>query len=239
MHDEKQENKSKNIESITDTISNDIEKEVLTDDARIQVQENADNLNKGGEVLKDKDGNVFDPSIHASDKDNKPVLTKTGRFRKKSGRKVHSPQKQEVKAGTNPAGSYQAACAATGLFIQTGIGLFGDEWYPQEIPDYGNEEQMLTGAFTRYFEAKEITDFPPNVALVMALSQYALVRATMPKTKSRLSKMKDLFAAKFLNWKVKRNGSFFDNWKNGKRKNDTSNKDGEKPSGEGCSHTGS
>lgn len=229
--------KPQDIEAISNTVAQDIEKTVIEPDAMTTVAENAANLNKGGEVIKDVDGNVFNPDMHASDKAGNPSYTQTGRFKKKPGRKVNAPEKAGAVNNAPAVGSFEAACAATGIFVQTGVALFGDEWQPEELP-HANEEAIMCGAFTKYFEAKGVSDIPPGAALAIALVSYSARRFSKPKTKTQLAKMKDWLIAKVMNIKVKNNGSLFNNWKNGKRKNDTGATTGGKSKEQGNSDTG-
>lgn len=145
----------------------------------------------------------FDPSIHAVDENGHPIPKAGGKgWRLKRGRKKggtsngDSTQKRASQLGNFQANaqdhkveSRAAGKAATALLIQTGMVLGGEEWQPIIDPTSGvNEPLMLETAFTDYFAAKEITDFPPNIALAIAVVGYAAPRFAQPKTKTRLQR---------------------------------------------------
>lgn len=219
-----EKDKPQNIAGITNKITQDIEKEPVSPEAQIQAAENAAKLNTKT-VLRDKDGTVFDPKIHCADDSGQPVTTKHGRYRKRPGRHAVSIPAKTESGGIRP-GTYEAACAATAIFIQTSVAFFGDEWQPEVLP-HTNEEDQMAAAFQRYFEVKGIVDFPPGVALSICLMSYAGRRLARPKTQSRFMQLKDALAAKFLKWRSN-SGSYFNTRANGKRKDDTSEKASDK-----------
>jgi len=146
----------------------------------------------------------FDPEIHAVDKRGQPIKTAAGAFRKKSGRKsganVAQPKAPSQLGNINAkvadtmqqkvdASTLIAAKAAANLTFQLGLMLGGEEWQPTIDHTTGhNEPLMLETAYKDYFISEGITDFPPGVALVMALGVYAGPRFLMPTTKTRLQK---------------------------------------------------
>ena len=163
-------------------------------------------------ALVDASGATFDPNIHVSN-DGEPVKTASGMFRKKSGRKAGgasdtirtAPRSQIGNAnGFQPGpppvdpGTVAAGKAAAHLLFQAGIAIGGEEWQPRYIEEYGlNEATQIESAFIDYFKSQEITDFPPGVALSLAVISYAAPRFMMPKTKTRLEKVVDWFKGKF------------------------------------------
>lgn len=103
---------------------------------------------------------------------------------------------------------------------------------PRTNPEIGmREDEYLSRAFGDYFEATGRTDFPPGMALAMALGSYWLPRATMPKTKSRFKMLGGKVYAWWHGRKAKKgkakkgadNGPQFDPRNDGKRENNTSN----------------
>ena len=86
-----------------------------------------------------------------------------------------------------------------------GIVAGGAEWQPRVDNSIGlNEAETMTKAWRDYYAAKGIRDIPPGVALTIALAAYTLPRAMMPQTQSRLQRLKNWFAAKYLGWKSRR-----------------------------------
>jgi hypothetical protein len=65
---------------------------------------------------------------------------------------------------------------------------------------------MLESAFGDYFEATGKTDIPPGMALTVAIGGYMLPRFTMPKTRSRMGKVKDWFVKKLADRKLRKHG---------------------------------
>jgi hypothetical protein len=185
-------------------------------DARVQAQTG----------VRDTAGTLFNPSLHAMDKDGNPSLTRTGKFRAKRGAGGYQagPGINIPNAAPAPSACRPAAIAATNVFIVTGMSLFGDEWKPNRDL---NEPEAVVTAFENYFEAKGITDFPPGAALVMALGAYALVRLQQPKTLSKLERLALWSRAQFRRGKQFVSGSNGDAARhdyrpNGMRENDAS-----------------
>lgn len=121
----------------------------------------------------------FDPSIHAVDKDGRPILTKSGKFRKK--RKAAA---QEEEHGEY----YDLSVLASTSLVSLSVVLGGEEFQPIK---HGPIDEMknIQQAFERWFEAHEMNDLPPNIALVAALSAYYVPRFAQPGPREKLSKM--------------------------------------------------
>ena len=151
----------------------------------------------------DVNGATFDPAQHAQDENGNPIKTASGAFRRKSGRKsgatvtqtatrsqlgnIHAGKTQEPPIN---AGAVMAAKGATNLLFQMGIMIGGDEWQPVIDNNTGhNEPAFIEKAFTDYFVANEINDFPPGISLCLAVGICALPRLRMPKTQTRLQKL--------------------------------------------------
>lgn len=167
--------------------------------ARVEVDLDADPgaFDDADEIKSPAADGGFDPAIHLTTKDGLPIKNKDGSFRKRAGRKsgaAPAPKTPHINLGRDelhipeapiPDHSLEMAaktCAA--LYIQTGVIIFGNEWFPD--PEISEADQ-LEFAFKAYFEAKGVIDIPPGVALAMALSGYAAKRLYMPKTQSKLS----------------------------------------------------
>ena len=150
----------------------------------------------GLEGITNVHGERFDKAIHRADKNGDPLLTKTGRFRLKPGRKAgvdysdagpklnnpFQPSAEIDAPEIDPSLSFAAQTAAE-MYIQTGVILFGPEWLPETER---MERETLVSAFEQYFIAKGVIDIPPGVALAIALFGYAAPRFHMPETQSRV-----------------------------------------------------
>lgn len=172
--------------------------------------------------LKDSDGNGFDPAVHKTNKAGEPTLSTKGKLIKKPGRKpgakpgaqggqgsvVGGASTQSVdKAAEQRMQARASGTMAANLILQIGIVAGGEEWHPRVDEQTGlNEKLMLENSFADYFEATGKTDIPPGMALTVAIGAYALPRFTMPKTQSRLSKLKMGLKQWWINRKLKKHG---------------------------------
>lgn len=178
---------------------------------------------------KDKNGEIFNPAIHAANADGSPRTTNSGRFALKRGKKSGSAQLSTSGAqGTGtaklnvPPGTAQAVQAATSaakiaearaggkgaasLLLALSVGIGGEEWQPRADPKTGmNEQLMLEGAFGDFFVAQGWADLPPGWALVAVLSMYSLPRFRMPQTRTRLQKFRGWVGSMVGRWKANRN----------------------------------
>lgn len=154
---------------------------------------------------RDKNGILFDAGRHTGS------MLKNGSWRERKKRT------STVSAGPAPVDpsiaaaqqsellkqqSRAAGIAAAHLTFMSCVAVGGREWQPRDIPL--DERATLEQAYGDYFMAKNITDFPPGVALAIALTMYAAPRFVMPETRTRLSKVKTWFAARIANAKLKR-----------------------------------
>lgn len=156
----------------------------------------------------------FDPAVHAVDSDGNPKRKANGDYQKKRGRKAGSGKATPIKGvKVEPSAEEQKSKAtaamlgasAAGAVFQIGIALGGDEWRPQVNPDVGlNEAENLQQAFYEYFMATGKTDLPPAMALTICISGYALPRLSMPKTQSRLGKLRDWIVLKFVTFRARK-----------------------------------
>ena len=160
---------------------------------------------------RDVDGVAFNDAIHTGSK------LKNGRWRARKSAKASASvigSSGGTKSESSPADpatearaslelqSRVAAQAATGCTFMVCTALGGKEWQPRVEPI--DETSVLNDAYTQYFISKGVVDFPPGIALALALTMYAAPRFTMPETKARASRLKVWIAAKVANWKLKR-----------------------------------
>lgn len=142
---------------------------------------------------------AFNPEIHETGADGKPVLTPTGRFKKKKGMgraALTVPQTDNAEAKRREMIAAQRNMAAqviVNTFISTGVMVFGDEWQPetQKAVMEGkeisiSEKDILVTTTEQYLESKNVVDIPPGVCLAIVFSSYCLKRAGKPETKRRL-----------------------------------------------------
>ena len=182
--------------------------------------------------MKDDNGTVFDPEIHATNKDGEPSLTSTGKFRKKKGASKIARKIEMDPAAKEAQAARAAGRLAADMLVVSATSIGGPEWQPvgmkdgQQVQADFNEHENLRKAFADYFEAKGISDFPPGIALTIAVSAYAVPRLTTGKeTKTRLAKAKIWFSELGNKFKKKgKDNAQPDTRDDGKRQNDTSEK---------------
>ena len=165
----------------------------------------------GGET--DAAGETWNPEIHATGADGRGVKTAKGTWRRRRGagasragsvvgaKRARVPP--EAAASDVQARAAGVACAHT-LFM-VGSALGGPEWQPRDNAEH-QETKMMETAFGDYFVATGRTEFPPGLALTLAISAYAMPRFTMPQTRSRLTKFKQWIAAKWIAFKDRKKG---------------------------------
>lgn len=142
----------------------------------------------------DKNGSIFDPTIHAVNADGSPALTKTGLYARKRGRKAGvstlgnvpgnlqtgkappvagEPQKvptgvQKVSPMVMGAG---AAVATANVFMMA----FGPDLEPSKKNELTGQSDLetLRDAYAQFFIESGIDHVPPFLGLAIALSTYA------------------------------------------------------------------
>ncbi len=184
-----------------------------------QEQANVEAQNAEWSEYRDTDGNPFDADIHKTNKEGEPTLSPKGKLIKKPGRKKGSATKNgqsvigvktEQKQSPEQAAAVQARASGTmaaNLLMTLGVVVGGDEWHPVKDVNTGMDEKlMLETAFADYFEATGKTDIPPGMALTAAIGGYMLPRFTMPKTQSRMQKLKGWFVKKIADRKLRKHG---------------------------------
>jgi len=171
----------------------------------------------------DRKGKTFDPEYHKTDETGNPVLTKDGYckidFKKRYKKTVEQPKINIPEDLNESANRRITAEASAGLYIQFGVGVFGDEWYPEKSKVF-NEQEHLVLCFDNYYRVKGVKDIPPGVALAIGLSGYALKRFTKPNTKTKLQRIGGWIGEKIK--KVRKNGSFSNTRNHGERKDNPS-----------------
>lgn len=181
--------------------------------------------------FRDSENQPFDKSIHVTDKEGNPVLSKNNRLKRKPGVKKQSTKLPFISQPDSP--NYRETGRETvDIIVTIGKSLGGQEWEPIYIVDEKTKEvkvdeyRDLCDKFSKYYEQKGIQDFPPGVALSIAMLAYVGPRLFQPHTQSKLSKVKMWFKNK-LNFKSKgkkENAAHSDNGDNGVGK-DNSSKD--------------
>lgn len=158
----------------------------------------------------DSAGVPFDPSKHTG------TLTTSGRWRNKKGvnpsRVGTSHSVAPAKPGTPTdeaarkilvAQSNAAGAAAAETIFALARALGGDEFSP--IKDGSEDERAaMHDAWSQYFLATGKT-FSPGWLLVAANGGYLARRFTMPKTQTRLQKLKEGFAAWIARRRMRKN----------------------------------
>jgi hypothetical protein len=161
---------------------------------------------------KDAAGEVWDPAKHATGKDGKGVKTANDLWRRRKGlggiarpSSVHRPpnkeaqeQAQKTAEALNAQARAAGAAAAASIFM-IGRAIGGEDWNPTEP-----EVRMQTDAWGNYFVAKGITDFPPGIALSIAVLGYAGPRFFTPKTRERAGAIKHWIAVRIAKRRVKK-----------------------------------
>ena len=135
----------------------------------------------------------FDPATHATDKDGSPILTASGTFRKKPGRKpgagqsVTAPvskQKEKLTAKAQQLSSEELARALVNFAVGGAVSLIGEEW------DFTSPEeaQGMKLAVAGYIEAKGNGNLSPEMLLLLVIGGYSLDRMKHQNTRTKLGK---------------------------------------------------
>lgn len=245
---EREESESESVDSIScaslDAIASELADESPAPNvAAIEAEkEKSEAFKREFAHLRDRDGNPFDPAIHATNADGTPKLTANGKLRKRPGRKsgdsvgVSSKSRLGgIPGASAPVTSAEgitheqraqaraAGVSAANALITLGVALGGDEWQPIVNHEQGIDERaQLENAFGAYFEAKGLRDIPPGVALTIAVGAYALPRFTRPKTQKRVSTLKEKLFVWIAKRRARKHESQSDTRNDGKRQNDVS-----------------
>lgn len=213
------------LDEITDSLISDMphisENAIAEHEATQERNFDANNATSGGSVAQgstitadnpngwplDGRGKPYDPTTHE-------ISAATGKaIKKRRGGKstIGNPEKSASQSAPaqNPQIVEAQKAAANGQFaamatFATLQGIFGEEFKPNPNSHIGDEFQFLAGAYGNYFLAKGVSDIPPGIALVIAIGTIAGQRLGMPKTKSRIARIKDFFIGKFFSWRAKK-----------------------------------
>jgi hypothetical protein len=186
-----------------------------------------------GDALKKAQANGFDPAVHVTDAAGNPVLTKSGTFKKKNGRKpgsgsksyVHNPEAEKRAAADSQARAVQSEYAArtvSGLLELASVKMLGDEWKLGEV-----ERETNVVAWRDTFDYYGGVNLTPPMALALSHATIIMTRAGQPKTRNKLSLAWAWLKVKFSrNKKVNENGARPDTGANDERKNDAGDEAG-------------
>lgn len=195
---------------------------LLSEEPEVQ-QHAVEQARAEAESQKDADvnGEGFNPAIHAVNADGSPRKTVGGAWAKKRGNKGGAAAKPTTSAKVNIPGqpgqptqseakeqlARNGGKGAANLLMAVCVGLMGAEWQPVRDEKIGRDDKaMLESVFGDYFVATGKADLPPGWALAAGLTMYALPRFAMPQTRSRMSRVKDWFGAKYVQWRARRAG---------------------------------
>jgi len=152
----------------------------------------------------------FDPRIHAADENGDPILTKTGEYARKRGRKkganvTSEANHENVPRETPPAkdatnvdpqvttqkvvmattkGSKEAAKMIAAIFVVSTSKIIGEEWRPEDKA----EMKMLEEATENYLNAIGGVEMSPGLGMICAYGMYSLARMGHENTQSKASK---------------------------------------------------
>jgi len=114
-----------------------------------------------------------------------------------------------------------AQCAQLTFLIGTMVG--GADFAPMARNPLTetSDQEMLTDAYAKYAEAKQMNDLPPGVALCATLMVYVASRLQFPNTQSRLQKTGVMFKNIWHKIKGRKNGARSDGRDDTVRKDDT------------------
>jgi hypothetical protein len=176
-------------------------------DAATQTAEETSNAQPdNGNPASTVDDSVWNPAIHATGRDGKGIRTKSGGWRKRRGKagqpsQVHTGSSNVVRPEpvADDASARAAGAAAAASVFMLGRAFGGESWSPT-----ADEVKLQSDAWGNYFVAKGVTDFPPGVALTIALASYAGPRFFTPETKQRAGVIKHWFSVRVAKWRVKK-----------------------------------
>lgn len=152
-------------------------------------------------ALTDRQGRAFDPALHEVMPNGSPRINRDGYIAGKPGRPGKFKQAHESRQEPAPGDPAQAspqvqpdreatdrlhtAAFSSMMFINLGVGIFGEEWLPIKSGDI-DERQDLTNKFDAWYKTMGVSDLPPGVALALGLVGYAAIRLYKPNTQTRM-----------------------------------------------------
>jgi len=137
------------------------------------------------DALLDSSGTVFDPEIHQTKKDGSPSYTKSGRFRK-----IRRPNGSAAPSEPEPEDSrHRTAAEGTVAAIEMlGVMLGGEAFrYIKDRKAKIDERAAGIDAWSAYFEAQGIEDFPPGIVVAIWAITYAAPRFGDPTVRQRFA----------------------------------------------------
>lgn len=137
------------------------------------------------QTLRDRKGREFNPDIHVTDENGKPILLNDGSIKSKRGRRSGSVSHvhKEAPASADESAAAGAAIAESIFLLCRSIG--GEAFTPIER-DNINERAMMTSAWQRYCEAKGISEIPPSLFVGVAMMTYVGPRLSEPTVRERI-----------------------------------------------------
>lgn len=174
-----------------------------------ETRETADDASDEYRGRVDAEGTAFDPAIHATDDAGRPKKTKTGKWSKKRGRKSRTGYSQK-QAGKTSADieAEQAGLATAQVIFTMGVAIGGEEWQPVIDDSTGvNEPHQMAQAWAEYYKATGITNMPPWLTVVIACGSYAMPRLAMPKTQTRLQRLRGWIGQQFKAYRKRKNAN--------------------------------
>lgn len=138
-------------------------------------------------------------------------------------KKVPASNKEISHAPAVPAVDYRmmgAQCAQMTFLLGTVIG--GADFAPMNKNPITlvSDQEMLTDAYAKYAEAKQMSDLPPGMALGATLMVYVASRLQFPATQSRLQKIGGFFKHIWAKIKGRKNGTRSNSGNDPVREND-------------------
>lgn len=160
--------------------------------------------------MTDKNGTVFDPTIHTLGADGSPTLTKSGLYARKRGRKAGQSTLGSVPGAapsgntTRPLGEQQnvpttgqkmspvlmgagAAVATANVFMAA----FGPDLKPSAKNELTGQPDLdtLRDAYAQFFLESGIERVPPWIGIAIALSTYAGPKMAKPDALTRAKQL--------------------------------------------------
>lgn len=183
-------------------------------------------------IYRDRYGRNFDPNIHGTGADGKPLLTRDGNLRvvrRKAKGGINIPQQtQDFQNVQLDAKRRVSAEMLANMYIQGGISLFGDDWKPEKQAGY-DEREFLVQATDDYFKEAGFVEPPAWAVIIMAYGMYGIKRLSKPRVKTTFQRAvegtKKLITKLFR--KRGKNGAYVNSGDNRERKNDAGVQNGE------------
>ncbi len=178
------------------------ENPVVVDDAITAHEEKQaeikSNTDQAANTIKDRQGRAFNPDLHETGPDGKPVFTsKSGAFKKKPG-----SGKLNLPGGINAQGGVQAAQIDplrveaeqyTDMLLLGARALIGDE----ALPEPGERDSQVSAWHAVFLKYGSIP-INPWCGIALVYGGYIGKRVSRPKTQTVLGAIKDFFVNLYL-----------------------------------------